>query len=235
MKKTIICTSLVVGILSLAAIPRVIKTDNSLPNVQSSKGPWQDLIAGNSLQQWHCYLEASEIGWTVQNGILSTPGNKGDIVTNKEYHNFELELEWKIEKQGNSGIFIYVVEHPDNKYIYQTGPEFQIIDNLNYPFQLTEQQKTGALSDVISPKNAIPKPVGQWNKVRIVAHDNKVQHWLNNKLILNYTIGSDELATHISASKFANLPYAKTNKGRIGLQDHGDPVYYRNIRIREIN
>lgn len=206
---------------------------SSQPKPQQ-KGKWINLLANNSLSAWHKYLGGAETGWQVENGILSTSGKQGDIVTNQDFSNFELEVEWKIQTKGNSGIFIYVVEKPENKYMYQTGPEFQIIDNINYPQQLTEQQKTGALSDVVAPNNAKPKPAGQWNKTRIVSNNGQVQHWLNGKLILEYQVGTAALNQQIAASKFAQLPYAKTTSGKIGIQDHGDNVYFKNIRIREI-
>jgi len=199
------------------------------------KGKWIDLLANNSLDAWHQYNGTGVKGWKVEEGVLSTSGKNGDIVTNQEFENFELEMEWKIEKGGNSGIFIYVVEHPDNKHMYQTGPEFQIIDNDNYPQELTEQQKTGSMSDVIAPTRSAMNPAGRWNKTRIVSKNGKVQYWLNRKLILEYQMGSDELQEQIATSKFATFPYAKVSKGKIGLQDHGDPVYFKNIRISEIN
>ncbi|WP_090628946.1 3-keto-disaccharide hydrolase [Parapedobacter indicus] len=198
------------------------------------KERWIDLLADNSLASWHLYLGAEIKGWKIDDGVLSTSGKNGDIVTNQEFENFELELEWKIEQRGNSGIFIFVVEHPDNKRMYQSGPEFQIIDNENYPQQLTEQQKTGSMSDVLAPSKSRSKPAGQWNKTRIVAHNGKVQHWLNKSLILEYQIGSKQLNEEIARSKFAQLRYAKVAKGKIGLQDHGNPVCFKNIRVRPI-
>ncbi len=238
MINSILISSSILALLSvgLPSQPR-IDSDNSIvyPIASQKKGKWINLLANNSLDAWHQYNAGAVKGWQVQDGILSTTGKNGDIVTNDEFENFELEMEWKIEKAGNSGIFIYVVEHPDNKYMYQTGPEFQIIDNENYPQQLTEQQKTGAMSDVIAPNISPLNPVGQWNKTRIVSKNGQVQHWLNKKLILTYQMGSAELKEHIAKSKFTALPYAKIAKGKIGIQDHGNPAFFKNIRIREIN
>lgn len=202
---------------------------------EKNKSTWQYLIKDNSTEGWHKYLGGTPEGWQVKEGVLFTLGKGGDIVTNEQYENFELSLEWKLEEKGNSGVFYYVVESPENKRIYETGPEFQIIDDINYPQELTEQQKTGALSDVIAPRKAQVKPIGQWNLTRIVSNKGKVEHWLNGRLILKYQLGSAELQQQIAASKFANLPfYAKARVGRIGLQDHGDPIYYRNIKIRRL-
>lgn len=222
--------------LGLQNLPQSDQAKTIIQHSQSEKkGSWIDLLANNTLDAWHQYNGSTIKGWKVESGMLSTTGKNGDIVTNQEFENFELEMDWKIEKSGNSGIFIYVVEHPDHKHMYQTGPEFQIIDNENYPQKLTEQQKTGAMSDVIAPSLSPLKPAGQWNKTKIVSKNGKVEHWLNKKLILTYQIGSTELKAQIAKSKFAALPYAKVAKGKIGIQDHGDPVYFKNIKIREIN
>ena len=238
MTNSILISSSIFALL-FVGLQKPLQIDKAPPTTQHiqsvKKGPWIDLLANNSLDAWHQYNGSSIKGWKVESGMLSTTGKNGDIVTNQEFENLELEMEWKIEKSGNSGIFIYVVEHPDNKYMYQTGPEFQIIDNENYPQKLTEQQKTGSMSDVIAPNLSPLKPAGQWNKTRIVSKNGNVQHWLNKKLILTYQIGSPALKEQIAKSKFAALPYAKVAKGKIGIQDHGDPVYFKNIKIREIN
>lgn len=196
---------------------------------------WIPLIVDNSTKGWHSYLGDNRTGWEVKDGVLFTTGKNGDIVTDQVFRDFELVLEWKIEEKGNSGVFINVVEDGVNKYMHETGPEFQIIDDLNYPVKLTDQQKTGALSDVLAPKNALPKVVGEWNTIRIIVDDRRVEYWLNGERILQFTLGSDELQKSIDQSKFKGLPYAKSMYGRIGLQDHGAPVYYRNIKIRKVN
>lgn len=198
----------------------------------AQENKWKSLIRNNSTVGWHNYLGDSNTGWQVENGILFTGGKNGDIVTDDIYDNFELSLEWKIEEGGNSGVFYHVVESPENKRIHQTGPEFQIIDNEKYPAELTEQQKTGSLSDVLAPIEAAANVVGEWNHTRIIVNQGAVEHWLNDKKILEYQLGSDELKQQIAASKFAEFPYAKVQSGRIGLQDHGGPVYYKNIKIK---
>ncbi len=198
-------------------------------------GDWEPLIKGNSTSGWHTYLGTSKMGWKVEDGILLTPGKQGDIVTDKLYGDFDLSLEWKINDQGNSGVFYHVVESPKNKRMHETGPEFQIIDDANYPMELTNAQKTGSLSDVLAPSLATSlKKTGEWNHTRILVRKGKVEHWLNGKKILTYKLGSTTLKEKIAASKFAELDYAKVQQGRIGLQDHGGPVYFRNIKIKEL-
>lgn len=241
MTNSIILSSTILALLSIITneFPRndqeIAEPQQTRPIDSQKEGKWINLLANNSLNSWHQYNGGKIKGWKVQDGVLSTSGKNGDIVTNQEYDNFELEMDWKIEKAGNSGIFIYVIEQPNHKHMYQTGPEFQIIDNDNYPQKLTEQQKTGSMSDVIAPKVSPLNSAGQWNSTRIVSMNGKVQHWLNNKLILAYQIGSEELKEQIAKSKFAAFPYAKVAKGKIGIQDHGDPAFFKNIQVREIN
>ena len=118
--------------------------------------------------------------------------------------------------------------------MYETGPEFQIIDDLNYPIDLLDKQKTGACSDVLPPIELASNPPGMWNKTSIIVVNGKVEHWLNDRLILTYVMDSEAWRLAVKESKFSKLDYAKVRKGKIGLQDHGDPVYFRKIRIREI-
>lgn len=208
------------------------RSEDQSDTIAQQTEDWQLLIQDGSTAGWHNYLGDSVSGWQVEEGVLYTLGGNGDIVTDAIYENFELSLEWKIEEQGNSGIFFHVVESPEHARMYETGPEFQIIDDQKYPAELTEQQKTGALSDVIAPDKAAANPVGSWNHTRIVVDKHQVEHWLNEVKILEYQLGSEQLKTQINASKFADLPYAKVQSGRIGLQDHGSPVYYKNIKIK---
>ncbi len=201
---------------------------------QKRNNRWENLIGNHPSEHWHNYLKSDVTGWEIKDGILFTPGKKGDIVTNAEYSNFELEVEWKIDTGGNSGLFYYVVESPKYRRISETGPEFQIIDNDNYPVALTESQKTGSLSDVKAPEKAAVKPIGKWNKTRIIVQDGAAEHWLNGKKILSYQIGSEEWDRLVAASKFAKMDYGKTRSGRIALQDHGNKTWFRNIRIRRL-
>lgn len=200
----------------------------------NATGEWIELIGETPGEHWHSYLKDTVTGWQVNEGILSTSGKNGDLVTNDTFGNFELEVEWKINQGGNSGIFYYVVEEPKYKRMYETGPEFQIIDDEGYPQQLTDAQKVGSLSDVMAPSIAAANPPGSWNHTRIVVNDNHAAHWLNGKQILSYELGTPQWDEMVAASKFAELDYGKTRTGRIGLQDHGGEVFFRNIRVRPL-
>ena len=206
--------------------------DNTLSDAEKTEG-WELLFDGQNTNGWHNYLKENLEGWQVQDGILHTPGKQGDIVTDKEFENFELVVDWKIEEQGNSGIFYHVVEHQDYPRMHMTGPEFQIIDDENYPQELTENQKTGSNSDVKAPTASAANPPGSWNNTRISVNQGEVEHWLNGQKILEYNMNSAEWKQLVADSKFADMDYAKVQRGRIGLQDHGGPVFFRNIKIRE--
>ncbi len=212
---------------------RSVDRDNLL-TAREKRAGWQLLFDGKTTAGWHNYLKDTLTGWQVKDGVLFTNGKNGDIVTDRHFTDFELAAEWKIDAQGNSGIFYYVQE--DKKYarMYLTGPEFQIIDDNDYPQQLNENQKTGSASDVKAPLSLAARPAGEWNLTRIVARNGHIEHWLNGRRVVEYTIGSPEWAALVRESKFAPFDYAKVLKGSIGLQDHGGFVAYKNLKIREL-
>lgn len=196
---------------------------------------WVLLFDGKTTNGWHNYLKEGVSGWKAVNGELMTEGKNGDIVTDTDVANFELSVDWKIREKGNSGIFYYIVEDPQNKRMYESGPEFQIIDNENYPQKLAPNQVTGSASDVLPPSGDFTKPIGEWNVTRIIVKNGKAEHWLNGTKILSYDLDSEAWKEAVKNSKFAALNYAKTRKGKIGLQDHGDFVAYRNIKLRRLD
>lgn len=206
---------------------------NELSKKEQTQG-WKLLFDGKSTAGWHNYLKSNISGWKVADGVLFTDGKNGDIVTDEEFSNFELIADWKITDKGNSGIFYFVVEDPVNQRIHQSGPEFQIIDNKNYPQKLEENQVTGSASDVLKPSADATRPVGEWNTTYISARNGKIQHWLNGRKILEFDINSPEWKAAVAGSKFAAFNYAQVLKGKIGLQDHGNFVAYRNVKIRRL-
>lgn len=205
---------------------------NSLTTAEKAEG-WELLFDGSSAQGWHAYLGDENIGWLVADGILSTPGGQGDIVTDEEFGDFELSLEWKIMEGGNSGIFYFVIEDTEYPRMLMTGPEFQIIDDENYPQELKDNQKTGSNSDVLAPESFNAHSPGNWNSSRIISMGGKIEHWLNGEKILSFDANSHEWRSAIANSKFSEFDYAEKLEGRIGLQDHGGPVAFKNIKIKE--
>tara|TARA_Y100001960_G_C14683087_1_gene832285 strand:+ start:436 stop:1098 length:663 start_codon:yes stop_codon:yes gene_type:complete len=173
--------------------------------------------------------------WVIEDGSLKTiPGKNGvDIISENIYKDFELELEWKLQAGGNSGIFYFATE--DGDYIWQSAPEMQVLDNTEHQDRLRKVTSAGALYDLIPPSEEVVMPLGQFNQVRVLSKNNHVEHWLNGVKILEYEYGSDDLKGLIANSKFRDMPYfAKAASGRIGLQgDHGE-VWYRNVRIKKL-
>jgi len=173
--------------------------------------------------------------WAIKDGTLKTvPGKHGvDIVSDDIFKDFELELEWKLQTGGNSGIFYFASE--DGDYIWQSAPEMQVLDNVAHQDRLRKVTSAGALYDLIAPAKEMVNPIGEFNKVRILSKNNRIEHWLNGEKIVDYTIGGPTIKSLIAKSKFKDMPlFFKSSSGHIGLQgDHGE-VWYKNIRVRKL-
>lgn len=219
---------------------------NTLTGEEEANG-WKVLFDGKAISGWHNYNKQG-IGrkWKVADGTLVFEGKDaseqnwhssdgGDIVTDGEYENFELALEWKISEAGNSGIMYNVVEDPKYQYAWHTGMEMQVTDNVRHPDGQFETHRAGDLYDLVSARLVTVNPAGAWNRVRLVVNKGHVEHWLNGYKILNYDLWTPEWEEWVKASKFVEMAdFGKARKGRIALQDHGDKVAYRNIKIREL-
>ncbi len=203
-------------------------------DAQMEDADWQEL----GTDQWRRYGgEGIPEAWQVdEEGILyfSGEGEGGDIITIEQYENFELELEWKISPAGNSGIMFRVSEEHD--YPWRTGPEYQILDNEAHPdAKEGADRHAGANYDMHAPSVEAVNPVGEWNQARIVVNGAMVEHWLNGEKIVSYELWSDAWKASIAESKWIDMPhYGMTKVGHICLQDHSDPVWFRNIRIRSL-
>ncbi|MDQ3395250.1 MAG: DUF1080 domain-containing protein [Bacteroidota bacterium] len=211
---------------------------NALSGQEKEEG-WELLFNGNSTDSWKGYRkEVVPEGWVINDDALHFTGESGagDIITKNEYENFELALEWKIIEGGNSGIFFNVVE--DEKYdaVYHTGPEMQILDDERHPDAKQNPGKriAGSNYDLYEP-SAKARPAGEWNQARLVKNNNKVEHWMNGEKVVEYELGSDKWKKDVKNSKFVEMPdYGLAQKGHIALQDHGDKVWFRNIKIRKL-
>lgn len=203
---------------------------------------WVDLFDGQTTDGWHTYMrDTVASGWSVQNGELHfnpdvPQEGRGDIVTDADFENFELELEWQISAGGNSGIFIGVCEDPQYANTYHTGIEMQVLDNIEAADRLIENHLAGSMYDLIgNAEVSQPKAVGEWNQVRIVKQDGQLTFWLNGVQTADVAIGSPEWNELLAASKFKDWEgFAQYPSGKIGLQDHGDKVAYRHIRIKQL-
>ncbi|WP_039140983.1 3-keto-disaccharide hydrolase, partial [Flavihumibacter solisilvae] len=198
------------------------------------------IFDGKSLAGWHGYNKKGEVkNWIIEDGALVCLGaakgdTGGDIVSDNEYENFELSWEWKINKGGNSGVMYHVVEDPKYKGPYETGPEYQMIDDEGYPDKLEDWQKTGAdyAMNLPNDKKKV-KPIGEWNTSRIVYNNGHVEHWLNGEKIVEFQAGDDKWNKEKSIGKWKDFPdYGSAKKGRIALQDHGNKAYFKNIMIK---
>ena len=211
---------------------------NTLTDAEQADG-WKLLFNGQNADGWHVYLRDTVDGWAIENGELVALGQAGleglgnDIVTDAEYENFELSIEWKVSEAGNSGIFFNVVESPDYKAVYETGPEYQLIDDEGFPMELETWQHTGANYAMHPPAKKAYKPVGEFNHTRIIVNKGHVEHWLNGEKVVEYEMWTPEWETLVKEGKWKDYPaYGRAHKGHIALQDHGNQAWFRNIKLK---
>jgi hypothetical protein len=224
---------LLLAVLAACADDPVIdpgECHNRLSAAEHAAG-WRLLFDGVSLDAWRSYGEqAVNSGWAVENGCLARVGWGGDIITREQFDDFELKLEWRISAAGNSGIFIRGDE--SGRSIHHTAPEMQVLDNAGHRDAADPSHRAGALYDMIVPDHDTSQPVGYWNQVHIIAVGPHVEFWLNGRQTARFELGSPEWQALYASSKFTGRPgYGRLLRGHIGLQDHWDKVWYRNIRI----
>jgi len=209
---------------------------NTLTTEEQAAG-WKLLFNGADFTGWKIY-GAGPVGdgWSAANGeIALVKGGSGYIMTEEAFGPFELSLEWKISPNGNSGIIYLVNEAPEAKTTYQTGPEMQVLDDAGHPDGQIPSHRAGSLYDFAEPFVAAAKPVGEWNEARVVFTGDRIEHWLNGQKVAESSYGDDAWREKVAASKFKSMPLFGTfPSGHIALQDHGDPVWYRNIKIRPL-
>lgn len=223
-----------------------VAAPNALTQAETTDG-WILLFDGTAPGKWRGYnKDHFPAGWEVVDGALHCKGSGrgeaggekdgGDIMFPEKFQNFELSLEWKISEGGNSGIFYLAQESPE-KTIWQTAPEMQVLDNIKHPDGRDEIHCAGALYDLIPVAKDKVKPVGEWNQAKILVFKGLVEHWLNGQKVVEYHLWTPEWDAMVAKSKFPeyNKDWAKVaQEGYIGLQDHGDDVWYRNIKIKKM-
>ncbi|MEO7315746.1 MAG: DUF1080 domain-containing protein [Ginsengibacter sp.] len=225
------------------------KNENKLSKAETADG-WQILFDGQSPKGWHSYgQKTAGKAWVINEGALHLNSkNKsnlakeesGDLVTDNEYSNFHLKMDWKISDKGNSGIIFYIHEDP-SKYgaTYQTGLEMQVLDNgtptrLGHPDGKLYTHRTGDLYDLLAAKEA-EKPLGEWNHAEIKSVNGQLDFYLNGEHTLSTKIWDQNWNEMVAISKFKDMPgFGKYKSGKIALQDHGDDVWYKNIKIKRL-
>ena len=224
-------------LLTLFAACSTAPVTNGLTSAEKSDG-WKLLFDGTSFTGWRGYKEpAIGKGWQVQGGALVlTEAKAGDLVTTEEFGDFELSFEWKISETGNSGV-IYRSGFGDSAS-YRTGPEYQVLDNVKAEDNKKPNHLAGCLYDIgPAPAKDFTKPVGEWNTGKITVRGWHVQHWLNGEKVADLDLASDAGKAALKESKFNGKgweKFASLSRGHIALQEHGHPVSFRSIKIREL-
>jgi hypothetical protein len=196
------------------------------------KAGWVLLFDGKTLEGWRGFRSPTPPpGWKVEDETLHRASSGGDLMTVDEFDNFELRLEWKLAEGGNSGIFFHAITQGDE--IWHSAPEVQVLDNAKHKDGAVPETSAGANYALHAPARDVTRPIGQWNEVRLIVKGPHVEHWMSGVKLLQYEMWSPDWEKRVNASKFGKIPiYGRAKTGHIGLQDHGDPVWYRNIKIR---
>jgi hypothetical protein len=206
---------------------------NRLTRQEEAAG-WRLLFDGRTLGSWRGFrMEDVPPGWKVVDGTITRVGSGADLITRDQFANFELSLEWRVASGGNSGVMYRVTE--EGTATYETGPEMQVLDDARHEDGKSRLTAAGAIYGLYPAPEGAVKQAGSWNTARIVVNGNRVEHWLNGVLTARYELRSPEWDQKVAASKFSQWPgYGRAARGHIALQDHGDLVSYRSIKIRTL-
>ena len=245
MKRSIFFTLSLVAMFFIA-LPSFSQEVNKLTKKEKKEG-WVLLFNGQNFDGWRkCNVTAMPANWKIEDNAMNVfigegkkpgQGADGDIVFgNKKFKNFELSIDWKVSKMANSGIFYNVREVP-GKPVYYAAPEVQVLDNVDATDNKIDSHLAGSLYDMLPADPKTVKPVGSWNTIVIKVKDGKVTHIQNGVEVCSYTLWTPEWDKMVQNSKFKSFPgftEGISKEGFIGLQDHGYPVWFRNIKIREL-
>ena len=220
---------IVLALVSCTVAPFVAADQGNAP------GPWRSLLEDHSAPAWRGWQEPGlPAGWHAEGGVLSKDGKVDDLVSQDSFGNFELELEWKIGKAGNSGIFYRGTHEYD--HIYWSAPEYQLLDDANTEDGKSRLLAAGSVYALYGTPADVVLPFDHWNKTRLIVKGNHVEHWLNGKKVVEYELKSADWKSRVAASKFASYPdYGLAPAGLIGIQgDHPGALAIRGIRIRQL-
>jgi len=229
MRKALVFAAFTVAACHPGGVRAPVRTAASIAQASNQ---WRSLATAAN---WRGYTtDTVPNGWTFADGTISKTRGARDIMTREEFGNFELELEWKIGKAGNSGLFYRGTTEYD--HIYWSGPEYQLLDDANAEDNKTALTRAGAAYGLYPAPDGHSSPFGEWNRARIVVNGNHVEHWLNGFKLVEYELNSSDWKAKVAASKFKDWPhYGLAKKGHIGIQgDHPGTLEIRNVRIREL-
>ena len=214
-----IMTMLVCWLAGAPAVACAQGSLNTLTPAERAEG-WRLLFDGKTTAGWRGWkMDTLPSGWQAVDGALTRVRQAADIITTDKFKDFELKLEWKIAKNGNSGIFYRASE--DDDAIYWSGPEMQVLDDAGHPDGQSRLTAAGSDYGLYPAPAGVVKPAGQWNQVRLVVKGQHVEHWLNGVKVVEYELGSPDWQAKVTASKFAPHPhYGRNREGYIGLQEH---------------
>jgi hypothetical protein len=224
---------LVSGAFLLAAL--------ALAPLSAQNDGFKPLFDGKTLNGWRGYkkTDTKDTRWKVENGLVTIPGTgegdthgQHDLITDATYDQFDIKWDWKIAEGGNSGLKYFVLEDQPSAI----GHEYQMIDDERHPdAKIGPHRQTAAFYDVFPAADRPMKKAGEWNSSEVIVKGNHVEHWLNGKRVLQYELDSPELRAAIAKSKFKDIArFGKPQKGHILIQDHGDQVWFRNVRIKSL-
>jgi hypothetical protein len=246
--KILTCKILILSALQLLVFKSTSYSQDNILTKKEKKDGWQLLFDGASMSKWKGASSDSfpSKGWTIENGALSMDNNGGrqsggDIITKEQFDDFEFSVDFKLTEGANSGVkySVQIFNPPVRGLGAVLGPEYQILDDEKHPDAKAGRngnRKLGSLYDILPSSTTVTiRPIGEWNTARIVSKGNQVEHWLNGKKVLEYDKSSDAYKEAFALSKFKDVSgYGKREKGYMLLQDHGNKVFFKNIKIRKL-
>lgn len=221
-------------IIAVASMPLLVASDINKLTEKEQKDGWKLLFDGDTFNGWRNYNgKGVKDGWKIEGGTMKHTKGGHDLITEKQYDNFELKLQWKISEGGNSGIFVGAREIKGA--IWRSALEMQIIDNKHHLDAKNEKHVSGACYALYKPPVGAAREAGEWNQVRILKEGSRYQFFQNGVKTADFDLESTDFIDRVSEAKFKGWPhFARYRKGHIGLQDHGDVVFFRNIKLKEI-